>query len=329
MQRLVPEFLQRPLPGFPRNWVGGAFAWLREGLAAIAPARLRRVGFRPVAILKKLGEAEGADQTIVESFLGVSELRPADTLKSAAARIVLPQSVYFTTTIELPAAARSKVGDAAVNRLDSLSPLPPHEVAVAVGPTRNGAPGRIETDIAFARKIDIDTLIASGPPAAISAIGAEPDDAGRLRFEFYSAPQSAKVLSGVVRDGAFALFAAACALAATDAHLEKRLLAAADHERRLLAALKEEKELSRFLFDVPPDVGRGLNGAELNALIADIESHIPKKSVLSGITIAFAGADLTGYVAVSETDGEKAVRSPSDRPGFDSFSLRVGTPKSP
>lgn len=328
MPLIVPAFLHRPLPGLAPLFSTQASEWLIEGLAIIAPRRLREAGWRPVYLLVRTNPlADDAVPLAIErSLLGETRLSPRNgDRRTPLLAVELAPSEIFETRVDLPSDARGALREAIAHRIDTLSPLPASDVEFAVGRAAPSRAGRLNVPIAIVRKKTIEETLQSPDGEKIGLIGAGADERGVFRYLFYrrsQAPEDRR--SALARLLAIAVALSICVFGA-GAQLDRQIASLTAHEAALIGALRAEKDEARFLAEPLPAAppGRSIEGiaADLVRLSAELSDGV----WLEEISIGVDGLSASGYAreGVNWPNGIKATLSPSDRPGVERLALRL------
>ncbi|HXI86122.1 MAG TPA: hypothetical protein VNH64_01585, partial [Parvularculaceae bacterium] len=239
MPQLGPAFLHRPLPSLPAISLGEAWSWFVEGLFLLAPARLRRAGWRPDYQLVETGDDGSRHATLVErAWSGERRIAASPPDKTLPKVIALAPNQIFETRIALPALARGAVREAVRLRLDELSPVPPENVLFDIGPVRRLSPDRIEASVAIAKRQNIAAL--AGEFGSAPAIGASPRSDGSLRYMFESVRAHKgewRMLAAISAP----VIAAMLLIAGMAHHLDKKIASSEQYEALLLGELKAIK----------------------------------------------------------------------------------------
>jgi len=326
MPRIGPSFLHQPLPSLAAiNWRGFE-RWFVEGLSILASKSLREFGWRPAMRLRRLSKDGKIDSEILieRSLLGEQRIAtdPAPFERMPIA-LEVNSSAVFETSVNLPAAARSHLREAVEHRLEQLSPLPPVEIAFAVGKSKLIEEERIETPVAIVRKATIEAIIANDETNS-AIVGAAADANGRFAYVF-RAGISGERRSRVLRV-ALALIGATVVLAfGLGRHIDRRIEAEEIYAEQLRAAVIAEKAEAAFLEDAPTELELGFDGAEMEIVIANILTALPKQAWIETIEASPTGSTATGYAPIGAEwpEGAAPNRTATDRPGVESFTLAV------
>lgn len=322
--------LNKPLPRLDIDAIIAAFwRWERRGLSYLVPLSLRHWRYRPRARLVALDDAE---PLIVEtSFFGLSRVRaasPADP--PLPTRIALRSSDVFETRINLPAAAARRLGEAVALRLEELSPLPPSDVAVAVGPPQPAADGRIEATVALARKSAIEETRRALKIRDIASVGARPQVDGSLLYAF-SAPakRSTQIGAHFLSLAALVLSAAALAVAGMQ-HLDRRQQTLEAERLGLMKALKaHEVRMAPFLSGgaPPPTMAATAALEKLRAALA----ALPRPSFVEEMRVSPQKVEIVYFAREGATPPPNAtlIVRPGIRRGYQPYSLALdqGAPR--
>ncbi|MEQ8176937.1 MAG: hypothetical protein RIC52_07065 [Amphiplicatus sp.] len=319
MPLLSLKFLHEPLPSLRNISFERALQWQLDGLARLAPRRLREMGWRSTARI--LSDEEECVRE--RSLLGVSRLvRNGEIVDALPVAAALDEASIFEANVELPAAARD-LRQAIEFRLDEISPLPPEDVVFSIGETKQAGSGRTEASIAIARKRDVEAIIDRYRSATLAEIGARLKPDGDFTYRFYEAPRGSRAgRRTLLAAGAFVLGAAAL-LAGANAHLDRRIEASAAYESSLLAAIKEERARASTFTAGAVALTPGLDGQGISAAFDMLIRSMPESAFIEEARIDAAGVSATFHAPVDAPSPANAapIESARDRPGYAVYSM--------
>lgn len=329
MPNLGPEFLHRPLPGLPSDFLAKAAAWFGEELRFWIPRSLAEWGWTLAFTLVEINETDSDDKvTLVErSWLGARRASIASPQELVGpVKLCLPPEQVFLTEIDLPAAARATLKQTVSLRLEEISPIPPEEAAFDVVALEGDDTARVRAEIAITKKAYLTRAKQRFGATTLLAIGAEAQDNGRLRFIFEKPErrQSASIDAGYYK--AAAMTAAILFLFfATDTRLNRALVAIDRHEQALIAELRDLKTNAALFADLPDQVAPSVAPAKIAALIRKGAEDLPKPAVIERVSMTSASLVIEGY-APSETiwpETAAVVLTGSEHPGFKRFQFEL------
>ncbi len=321
MPLLILKFLHEPLPSLRNVSFERALQWQLDGLALLAPRRLRELGWTPTARVL----SEGGDGVRERSPLGASRLvRIDETAGALPVAVALDEASIFETGIELPMAARD-LRQAIEFRLEEVSPLPPEDILFSIGETKPATSGRTEASIAIARRRDIDALLERYRGVALAEIGARLKPDGEFAYRFYEAPRSKQAGRRMpLAVGAFVLGAVAF-LAGANAHLDRRIEASAVYESRTLDAVKEERARASTFAAESVALTPSLDGDEVSAAFDMLIRSTPEGVLIEEARLDAAGVSTTFYAPEgAPAPANAAPLGPGrDRPGYAAYSMTL------
>lgn len=286
MHRIGPTFLHKPLPAFDQRAIEDAMTWLIEGLRFWLPTNFRARGWRATErVYRCEADATLSGAGIVErSWAG--DRRLADAAGSDAnlpASVVLDDALIFRTKLNLPREAAGNVRRAVELRLDEVSPLPPREVEFAIGAVKHTPKGRINVDVALARKADLTRICADRELETVSKITAQ---AGADKsFTFYDRSTGERFADGKLGIAGLALMLSIVAFGFSfqyrgDAHIAA-LGEYEAHLRQNIARIRVENEsLEHALSTASPSTV----GSDVSASIMAALKALPEQVVVEEIT---------------------------------------------
>lgn len=308
-----------------------AWGWLVEGLGVFCPPALRRLGMKPHAVLLEKADDDGFNEVLIEkSWLGETRLSTTGIPDhSLPAILALTGSAYYQTELSLPKAAGRTLTATVGLRLQDISPIPPEDATFAVGKPRKSSDGRITAPIAIARKSSIAGM-ATLSDRNIAAIGAKPDRNGNLQFIF-ECEKTHKTQSKLVTPSALLVLAAFTFLfTAFDFQLSKRLRNMEAYETDIRAELQTLRPIAALLDNADGRFLMRQNGTASQVLfgtLSDRIAYLPGNARIIRIESSKDQITVSGFIpaetVLSEELCNQRLRTPSDRPGFDTFNCTI------
>jgi hypothetical protein len=323
MPQLGPAFLHRPVSGLNLERIEAGAAWLAAGLRASIPEELRAFWWKAETTLYACdGSGEFKSTGLRErSWLGEYRIRADDSNEQVLpATVILPPSLVFETTVDLPNAVRATLEKTVALRMSEVSPIPPENAAFAIGEAKPLGNERFRASVAIARKETLRQVHAAFPEGKIIVIGASQRADGSLAYMFERRGAGSKDAIRNLLLASLALWASLLLLAgAVETRQERALAAIEAFQAELRVEARALRDISETLALRRQYAPSYLRLPEVHARLMEAATALPANGVITQVTATGTQLSVTGLTPLGETGGTALRRSASDYPGLDWF----------
>ncbi len=335
----IQQLMRMELRAPSMTSVNAAWRWYMSGISGLLPAAIKKFGWRPRDILIEQGADEDqADRrrTVERSWFGATRLVTDNAAPGLPTSLALAKEKIYRTHLSLPSEAAQILEKTVALRLDELSPIPPEDAAFAIGETVRSADNRINVEIAITKKKALTDLQAQYDGTDIAAIGAIPNHDGALRFIFREENSGERANLTPLISAAMLIAAVFLFSVSIDVHLSRRLQALEQYEAVVLSEIRDMRPALSLFDGIDVDNLVRMRGRSASDLIPAIQNaliDLPVGSRVENINVRDTGIQISGFMPIDQQDGASApgklLRIPSNRPGFDRFTVDIAFEVSP